>query len=192
MSILNSRLLWSALALGLTLASGHALAGGYVGLSAGQGQLDVKCSGLPNCSKSSLGGKAYVGYEWGQGSGQSWGVEAGLYSFGKASASDASASVQARAEALAATVTYKLDITPNAWATARLGVARSELKQTDTLGSMSVSDTQYSTQPVGALELGWRFHPDFSIHAGGDFSRAKADNITRNVQLWSVGMRFHF
>jgi hypothetical protein len=192
MSMLNSRLLWGAVALGLTLASGQVMAQGYLGLSAGQGQLDVKCDGLPNCSKGSMGGKVYGGYQWELGNSQSWGLEAGLYSFGKASASDSSARVQARAEALAATVNYKLDMSPQVWGLARLGVARTELRQTDTVGSVSVSDTQYSTQALAGVEFGWRFHPDFSLHAGGDFSRARANDITRNVQLWSVGLRFDF
>jgi OOP family OmpA-OmpF porin len=160
----------------------------FVGVNIGYGRLDVDCTGAPNCSKGNTAGKMFGGYQWSNG----WGLELGIQRFASADAHDATASVDFTADALSLAALYRLELSQDWWGGARLGFARVDLKRdySDTTGQLSLSDT--STQPVIGLDLGYRLNKQLSLTASADFSRAKAEGETRNMNFWAVGMKYEF
>lgn len=160
----------------------------FVGATIGYGRLEVDCTGAPNCSKGDTAGKLYGGYQWSNG----WGLELGIQRFGSADAHDATFSADFTADALSLAASYRLDLSQDWWGGARLGVARVDLKReyADPQGQTNFTDS--STQPVLGFDLGYRLNKQVSLTASADFSRAKAEGETRNMNLLAVGVKYDF
>ena len=79
-------------------------------LSLGQGRLNADCSGVQACDRNATGGKAIVGYAFGNG----FSLEGGYSHFGKFRASDGVAGLSARPEAVSLTGAFTANLTPDA------------------------------------------------------------------------------
>ena len=157
-------------------------------LSLGQGHLNVDCSGVQACDRNATGGKAVVGYAFGNG----FALEGGYSHFGKFRASDGTVGLSARPEALSIGGAFTANLTPDMGLVARAGVARVRTKLGAEVGSLSGSDSESHTQPIVGLALNYALTPMARVELGVDATRAEVQGERANVRLVTVGARFAF
>lgn len=157
-------------------------------LSLGQSRLNVDCNGVQACDKSATGGKAVLGYAFGNG----LSLEGGYSHFGKFRASNGPLSVSGKPEALSLSGAYTAALTPDWGLTGRLGVARVRTKLHADTGLLSGSDTESKTQPIVGLGLNYAITPAARIELGVDATRAQVQGERSNLRLVSLGGRFAF
>jgi len=157
-------------------------------LSLGQGHLNVDCTGAQTCDKNTTGGKAMLGYSFGNG----FAVEGGYTNFGRFRASDGTAGVSARPEALSIGGAYTAALTPEWGLTGRLGVARVRTKLHADVGALSGSDSESKTQPIAGLAVNYALTPSARLELGMDATRAQYQGERSTVRMISLGARMAF
>jgi hypothetical protein len=157
-------------------------------LSLGQGHLNVDCTGAQACDRNATGGKAMIGYALGNG----FSLEGGYTHFGRFHASDNTAGLSARAEALSVGGAYTAALTPDWGLTGRLGVARVRTKLHADVGALSGSDSESKTQPIAGLAVNYALTPTARLELGLDATRAQYQGERSTVRMVSVGARMAF
>lgn len=157
-------------------------------LSLGQGHLNTSCDGVQACDRNATGGKAVVGYAFGNG----FSLEGGYTRFGKFRASDGAVGLSARPEAASLSGAFTANLTPELGLVGRAGVARVRTKLNAEVGSLSGSDSESHTQPIVGLALNYALTPMARVELGVDATRAEVQGERANVRLVSVGARFAF
>ncbi|NCT82106.1 MAG: outer membrane beta-barrel protein [Comamonadaceae bacterium] len=162
--------------------------GTYGLLSLGQGHLNSDCSGTASCDRNATGGKAMLGYSFGNG----FALEGGYTNFGKFRASNGSVGLSARPEALSLSGAYTAELTPQWGLTGRLGLARVHTKVNADAGALTGSDSQNTTQPLVGLAVNYALTPTTRLELGMDASRAEYQGERANVRMISLGARMAF
>lgn len=157
-------------------------------LSIGQGHLNASCSGLQACDRNATGGKAVLGYAFGNG----FSVEGGYANFGRFHASQGAVGLNARPEALSLGGAYTAALTPDWGLTGRLGVARVRTKIGADVGVLSGADSESKTQPIAGLALNYALSPTTRVELGVDATRAQYQGERSNVRLVTLGARMSF
>jgi len=157
-------------------------------LSAGQGHLNADCTGVQACDRNATGGKAALGYSFGNG----FAVEGGYTNFGRFHASQGPVGVNARPEALSLSGVYTANLTPDWGLTGRLGVARVRTKVGADVGVLSGSDRESKTQPIAGLAVNYALTPSTRVELGVDATRAQYQGEKSNVRMVSLGARMAF
>ena len=161
---------------------------GYGLLSLGQSRANVDCSGLQACDKSATGGKAMLGYSFGNG----LALEGGYTRFGSFRASDGAVGLSAKPEAVSLSGAYTTELTPDWGLTGRLGVAQVRTKVNVDAGPLSGSSTERKTQPIVGLAVNYALTPMARIELGLDATRAQYQGERTNVRMVSLGARMAF
>ncbi len=180
----------------LALAAGaHAQTGAnstqpqaYGLFSLGQSRLNVSCDGSLACDKSATGGKAMLGYSFGNG----FALEGGYANFGKFRASNGPLSVSGKPEAVVLGGAYTAELTPDWGLTGRLGAAYVRTKLTAEAGVLSGSDRESKTQPIVGLALNYALTPSTRVELGIDATRAEYQGERTNLRMVSLGARMAF
>jgi len=157
-------------------------------LSLGQGHLNTNCSGVQACDRNATGGKATIGYAFGNG----FSLEGGYTQFGRFHASDGAVGLSARTEAASVGGAFTANLTPDLGLVGRAGVARVRTKLHAEVGSLSGSDRESHTQPIVGLGLNYALTPTTRVELGVDATRAEVQGERTNVRLVSVGARMAF
>lgn len=157
-------------------------------LSLGQSRLNVDCNGVQSCDKSGTGGKAMLGYAFGNG----FAVEAGYANFGKFRASNGPLSVSGKPEALVLGGAYTAALTPEWGLTGRLGAAHVRTKLNAETGMLSGSDKETKTQPIVGLAVNYALTPSTQLELGIDATRAEYQGERTNLRMVSLGARMAF
>ena len=157
-------------------------------LSLGQGHLNVDCTGVQTCDRNNTGGKAVLGYTFGNG----FSLEGGYTHFGKFRASDAAVGLSAKPEALSLSGAYTAALSPDWSLVGRVGVARVRTKLHAEVGTLSGSDSENSTQPIVGLAVNYALSPTTRVELGVDATRAQYQGERSNVRMVSLGARFAF
>lgn len=157
-------------------------------LSLGQGHLNVDCSGVQTCDRSAVGGKAVVGYAFGNG----FSLEGGYTHFGKFRASDGAVGLSAKPEALSLSGAYTAALTPDWGLVGRVGVARVRTKLNAEVGTLTGSDSESKTQPLVGLAVNYALTPSTRVELGVDATRAQFQGERANVRMVSLGARMAF
>lgn len=157
-------------------------------LSIGQGHLNADCSGVQACDRNATGGKAMLGYAFGNG----FSLEGGYTQFGKFRASDGVVGLSARPDAWSLGGAFTANLTPDMGLVARAGVARVRTKLHAEVGSLTGSDSESHTQPIVGLGLNYALTPAARIELGVDATRAEVQGERANVRLVTVGARLAF
>ncbi len=157
-------------------------------LSLGQGHLNVDCSGVQTCDRNATGGKAVVGYAFGNG----FSLEGGYTNFGRFHASDGTVGLAARPEALSLGGAFTANLTPELGLVGRAGVARVRTKLNAEVGTLTGADRENSTQPIVGLAVNYALSPTTRVELGVDATRAQYQGERSNVRLVSLGARFAF
>ena len=157
-------------------------------LSLGQGHLNADCTGVQICDRSAVGGKAMLGYSFGNG----FAMEGGYTNFGKFRASQGTVGLAAKPEALSLSGAYTAALTPQWGLVGRLGVARVRTKLNADVGTLSGSDSENSTQPLVGLGVNYALSPAMRLELGVDATRAQYQGERSNVRLVSLGARMAF
>lgn len=157
-------------------------------LSLGQGHLNADCSGVQACDRNARGGKAIVGYAFGNG----FSLEGGYSHFGKFRASDGVAGLSARPEAVSLTGAFTANLTPDLGLVGRAGVARVRTKVSAEIGSLTGAGSESHTQPIVGLGLNYALTPTTRVELGVDATRAEVQGERANVRLVTVGARMAF
>ncbi|WP_422016503.1 outer membrane beta-barrel protein [Roseateles sp.] len=160
----------------------------YALLSLGQGHLNADCSGTQTCDRNAFGGKAVLGYSFGNG----FALEGGYADFGKFRATQGATGVSAKPQALSIGAAYTAALTPQWGLTGRLGVARVHTKVNAEVGSLTGSDSENSTQPLIGLGLNYALTPTTRLELGVDATRAEYMGERSNVRMVSLGARMAF
>lgn len=157
-------------------------------LSLGQSRLNVDCSGVQACDKSATGGKALLGYSFGNG----FALEGGYANFGKFRASTGPLSVSGKPEAVILGGAYTAALTPDWGLTGRLGAAYVRTKLHADAGVLSGSDRESKTQPIVGLALNYALTPSTRVELGIDATRADYQGERTNLRMVSLGARMAF
>jgi predicted porin len=157
-------------------------------LSLGQGRLNADCSGVQACDRNATGGKAIVGYAFGNG----FSLEGGYSHFGKFRASDGVAGLSARPEAVSLTGAFTANLTPDLGLVGRAGVARVRTRVSAEVGSLTGAGSESHTQPIVGLGLNYALTPTTRVELGVDATRAEVQGERANVRLVTVGARMAF
>lgn len=157
-------------------------------LSLGQSRLNVDCNGVQACDRSATGGKAVLGYAFGNG----FSLEGGYHHLGKFRASNGPLSVSGKPEALSLSGAYTAALTPDWGLTGRVGVASVRTKLHADAGVLSGSDSERKTQPIVGLGLNYAITPAARIELGVDATRAQVQGERSNLRMVSLGGRFAF
>lgn len=157
-------------------------------LSIGQGHLNADCSGVQACDRNATGGKAMVGYAFGNG----FSLEGGYTHFGKFRASDGTVGLSARPESLSLSGAFTANLTPDLGLVGRAGVARVRTKLNADVGSLSGSDSESHTQPIVGLALNYALTPMARVELAVDATRAEVQGERANVRLVTIGARMAF
>lgn len=163
-------------------------AGAYGLLSLGQAHLNANCDGVQACDRNAGGGKAMLGYSFGNG----FALEGGYTSFGKFHASQGGVGLSAKPQAWSLAGAYTAELTPQWGLTGRLGVARVHTKLNAEAGPLSGSDSQSTTQPLVGLAVNYALTPSTRLELGMDASRAEYQGERANVRMISLGARMAF
>ncbi len=157
-------------------------------LSVGQGHFNVDCTGVQKCDKSGTGGKAMLGYAFGNG----FALEGGYSHFGKISASNGATGLRVRPEAVSLSGAYTAALSPDWGLTGRVGVARVQTKLNAEVGTLAGSDSEKSTQPIVGLAVNYAVTPSTRVELGVDATRAQYQGEKSNVRLVTLGAHMAF
>ncbi len=180
-----------------------ASAQGYVGAAVGAARINVDCSDLDSCDKTSTGWKAFGGWRVHP----NLAVEAVYMDFGKVKASDfdeeldATIRGSAKGRSLGLGVAASADVGGGLSAVARLGFARNRLELSASALGVSESDTTSATRPYFGLGLGYKVTPNVSIDVGFDTTRFRYTDVndagedvrrSATARLLAVGLGMSF
>lgn len=157
-------------------------------LSLGQSHLNVECSGVQRCDRNATGGKAMLGYSFGNG----FALEGGYTNFGKFRASLDTLGLSARPEALSIGGAYTAALSPDWGLVGRLGLARVRTKLHADAGVLTGSDSESKTQPIAGLAVNYALTPSSRIELGLDATRAQYQGERSTVRMVSLGARMAF
>jgi len=157
-------------------------------ISLGQGHLNTSCDGLQTCDRNATGGKAVVGYAFGNG----FSLEGGYSHFGKFHASEGGLGLAARPEALSLGGAFTANLTPDLGLVGRAGVARVRTKFNGEAGTLGGGGSENSTQPIVGLAVNYALTPTTRVELGVDATRAEYQGERSNVRLVSLGARMAF
>lgn len=177
-----------ALAGGLVLCSGAAMAQVYVGAGIGQARINDDCSGTTSCSLTSTGGKVFGGYRFASG----LAVEGNYFDFGKAKFTAAGVSGDIKASGLGLGVAFLGNFARDWRGAARLGIASMKADISGTVGGATASASETNTKVYGGFGVGYLVTKDVSIDLGLDVSAASFQGGSDNVRLISLGVTFSF
>jgi len=160
-----------------------------VGGAIGQGHINFDCSGIPSCSNSNTGFKLYGGYNFTP----AIAGEVVYFDFGKSHASDNLGSeLNLKASAVGLGVAFGGKFTPQWSGVARLGVADVRMKADATVGVLTGSRSESSTQAYAGVGVAYEVSKGLSITADIDVSRGKIASESGDLRLISVGLNKSF
>lgn len=175
-----------------TVIAASASAEGYVGGAFGVSKLDFDCAETLSCDTSDTVWKLYGGYKINPGVA----VEAGYVNFGETKYSYAFAgdAVQGKLSASAFTVGVAVhgDMTPKFSAVGRIGLAMVKAELTESLGSLSVSESDTNARVYLGVGVAYAVTPEVKVTADLDFTDVKLDGETGNVRALNVGLMYKF
>jgi len=157
-------------------------------LAVGQGHLNADCTGVQACDRNATGGKALLGYSFGNG----FALEGGYANFGRFHASQGAVGLNARPEALTLGGAYTAALSPDWGLTGRLGIAHVRTKVGADVGTFSGSDSESKTQPIVGLAVNYALTQSARLELGVDATRAQYQGERTNVRMVSVGARWAF
>lgn len=161
---------------------------GYGLLSLGQGHLGVDCTGVQTCDRNATGGKAMLGYSFGDG----LALEGGYTDFGRFRASQDAFGVSVKPEALSLSGVYTAALSPDWGLVGRVGVARVRTKVAAEAGALNSSDHDSTTRPIAGLAVNYALTPLARVELGLDATRAQYQGQHSTVRMMSLGARMAF
>jgi OOP family OmpA-OmpF porin len=160
----------------------------YVSVAAGATHAAIECSGAAKCDASDTGGKAAIGYDFGNG----FSLEAGYMSFGKFSASDATSSATLKPTAFTLGGAYAFPL-GNEWGmNVRLGAAQVKTKGDATVGNQSGSTSETKTKVYAGVGLTYAISPTVKLELGLDSTEGQIAGEKGTLRLISLGATFAF
>ena len=173
------------------LASASASAQFYVGVSIGEAEWNIDCTGLTSCSKNGTAYKGTAGYNITP----QWGVEATYFNLGKPSVGyyGLTGNLQATGYDLAAV--YNARISKDWTLFTKLGVAQIDGKVNASFDGYSGSTSYNSTQPMVGFGAIYNVTPNFGLRFDIDtrkVSLGSGSGNSGNVTNISVGAQGTF
>lgn len=160
----------------------------YVSVAAGATHLNVDCTGVSSCDASDTGGKAAIGYDFGNG----FSLEAGYISFGKFTAADGSLSIAAKPTAFTLGGAFALPLGTDWGMNFRLGAAQVKTKLSAVNGKLTGSDSETKTHVYAGLGLTYAISKTVKLELGVDSTQSEYAGEKGAVRLISLGGSFAF
>lgn len=170
------------------LFSNGAMAAGYVGASAGQGHMNVGCSGAETCREDGTSYKFVGGY----GFTENLYGELGYINFGKAKAADSGLSVGFRSQGVLAAVNYQFNLGEDWLGNVRLGAISMKTKSWGAADGLTGSISETNLKAYFGLGFGYSISKELKVVGEADFSRAEIAGEEASLRSLSLGVRYHF
>jgi OOP family OmpA-OmpF porin len=176
-----------------TLLSSGAHAQAYVGGAVGQSDINLDCSGVPNCETSDTGYKFFGGYKFTP----NIAGEVTYFDWGKAGGSATSpfgtAEATVRGTGVGVGAAFFADFTPQWSGVARLGLASNKAKGEARMnGAVLFSESQTKSTAYAGLGVSYAITKQLKIDGALDFSNLELEGEKGNVRLFSIGLTFAF
>ncbi len=184
-----TRTLLAAAALALT---GSAFAadtpGAYLLIGGGPSHFNNDCGGTSKCDNTGNSFKFAAGWRLGNGIA----VEGVAQDFGKSTATVLGVDEEFKAKLYGIGAAVYADFAPNWTGSARLGVGSVKMTGSGRLGTVSISESESSTQVYAGLAVGYRFTPAVSAELAWDSTRGKILGETGNISALTIGIGIRF
>jgi OmpA-OmpF porin, OOP family len=188
---MNKSLLRLAAVAALVVSPG-VFAQAYMGIAAGRAKINDDCAGTTTCDLSDVGMKVFGGYRLNP----VWAAELNYFDFGKAEATlDTGAGIVSatiKAKAVGVGFVGSGAVTPNWTGFMRFGVARVKADVSASLGNLSLTDSDTSTQAYIGVGISYLLNKNWSLDGGVDFMRARWQDEETDVNLISFGLSYSF
>ena len=178
-------------AMALLAASSATFAEGvYLGGSVGYTHTDVDCTGTTNCSSNSTGLKGFIGYKIND----MFAFEASYFDLGKFGGTVGSARVDFKSSGYGVRGLFSVPFTKDFSGFVGLGINQVKSKASVTLGSLSGSLDETSTQPSFAVGVDYALTPALKLRGEIENTRfdAPVNAGSYNVNNFSVGLKYSF
>lgn len=161
----------------------------YVSVAAGATHAAIECSGAAvTCDASDTGGKAAIGYNFGNG----FSLEAGYMSFGKFGASGGTSSTTLKPTAFTLGGNFALPF-GNEWGmNFRLGVAQVKTKGELVNGPVHLSESESKAKVYAGLGVTYAISKTVKLELGIDSTQGEIEGEKGNLRLISLGATFAF
>ena len=160
----------------------------YVSVAAGASHMAMDCVGPTTCDSSDTGGKAAVGYDFGNG----FSLEAGYVSFGKFSVAEPGLTGKIKPTAFTIGGAFALPL-GNEWGmNFRLGAAQVKTKLSASVGNASGSDSESKTKVYAGLGLTYAVSQTVKLELGVDSTEAQYSDQKGTIRLITLGATFAF
>ena len=187
-------LLTALLACSAGLGASPALAQGYVGLSVGESNVDVDCSGTTVCDKRDTAFKIFGGYMYSP----NWGAEVAYYDQGKVKVAGnddtfglVTGDFRGRGFALFGVGAMPFD---RFSVFGKLGVASVRVKGTvtSTVPPVQASDSETHSDFAWGVGASYDFSKTLGVRAEFERLRVKFQDEKMNADLFSIGLVYRF
>ena len=189
---MNKAVLGLAAATAALMMSSGVFAQGYLGVSAGRSQFNDDCAETITCDPNDVGMKLFAGYRLNP----VWAAELNYFHFGESKATlGTDLGVLAgsfKAVALGFGLVGSGAVTPDWTALMRFGVARVKADISGSLGNLTLSDSDKSTQAYIGVGVSYQISRNWSLDGAVDFTRARWQGEELDVNLISLGLSYSF
>ncbi|MDR7335947.1 outer membrane beta-barrel protein [Roseateles asaccharophilus] len=160
----------------------------YVTVAGGSTHMAVDCTGATTCDKTTTGGKALVGYSFGNG----FSLEGGYASFGKAVAADRTSSATIKPTALLLGGAFALPL-GNEWGmNVRLGLAQVKTKASAAIGTQRGSVSESEAKAYAGIGLTYAVAQNVKLELAADSTQGEIAGEKGTIRLISLGATFAF
>lgn len=175
-----------ALAALMALIAAGASAEVYVGGGVGRSKIPSDCPAYATCKDSDTGTKFYGGYQFNP----AIAGELGYLNFGKATVDFGGARGEIKAHAVTLAMALRGDLAPSLAGVARLGLARSTVKETS---NFSFADSGSSSNAYLGLGLEYAFNRQLKGTLAFDTTHGKTKGGDNgNLHLFTAGLQYGF
>lgn len=176
-----------AIALVIASALAPAFAQGYVAGYVGQSDYDIDCSGTTSCDNKDTGFKFAGGYMFMP----NFGAELSYTDFGKARATLGSLGAEIQTTSIGL---FAVGVAPIDQFTlfGKLGFASNKTELTGSLGAVSASEDDTSTEFAWAIGAGYFFNKNLGVELEYSATKAKFQGESGDVYLLALGVKFRF
>lgn len=180
---------WAVLS--VALAAGAASAAdtaGYLLVGGGRSHFNDDCTGVQNCKTNGNALKLVGGWRFTPG----LGAEIVALDFGKATGASSGINIELKAKALGGGVLLQAPLSPQFNIGVRLGLAQMKVQALGRAGTITVSESETSTQLYAGLAAAYNFTETLSLEAAYDSSNAKFQDGKSRVTAVTLGLGLRF
>lgn len=165
-------------------------AGVYAGGAVGYTRADIDCSGTSSCTNSGTGLKAFLGYQFND----TFAAELQYVDLGKPNATIGAVKVDLKSTGFGVRGLASFPLSKEAAGFVALGIQQNKSDASATVGSLSGSTSESSTQPSVAIGVDWTLSGALKLRGELESMRFRGvgNSGSYSVANLSVGLKYSF